>query len=149
MYEEYLTKALSSIIIAKQALKNFEMTKIKDMKNKAAYNTQQAIEYLIKYSIYNCKQYQNKNNSVNQIYSHDLDGMVNKYCKPYGVYVPKKIEEHADVYSRWEAESRYQLSYSVRIDSIMSALKETEQWLIQIKPKYKAKLTEVNKKLDL
>lgn len=35
MYEEYLTKSLSSIIIARQALKNYEMTKIKDMKNKA------------------------------------------------------------------------------------------------------------------
>ena len=33
MYEEYLTKALSSIIIAKQALKNYEKTNIKDMKN--------------------------------------------------------------------------------------------------------------------
>ena len=33
MYEEYLTKALSSIIIAKRALKNYEKTNIKDMKN--------------------------------------------------------------------------------------------------------------------
>lgn len=55
MYEEYLTKALSSIIIAKQALKNYEKTNIKDMKNKAAYNTQQAVEYLLKFSIYNTK----------------------------------------------------------------------------------------------
>lgn len=55
-----LTKALSSIIIAKQALKNYEKTNIKDMKNK-----------------------------------------------------------------------------------------ETEQWLIQIRPRYKAKLADVNKKLEL
>jgi HEPN domain-containing protein len=149
MYEEYLTKALSSIIIAKQALKNYEKTNIKDMKNKAAYNTQQAVEYLLKFSIYNCKQYQNSNHNVRQIYSHDLDRMINKYCKPYGIYVPKKIEEHADIYSKWEAESRYQLSYSVRIDSIMSALKETEQWLIQIRPRYKAKLADVNWSCDM
>ena len=55
-----MTKALSSIIIAKRALKNYEKTNIKDMKNE-----------------------------------------------------------------------------------------ETEQWLIQIRPRYKAKLADVNKKLEL
>jgi hypothetical protein len=35
MYEEYLGKTLSEIIIAKQALNNYEITKIKDMKNTA------------------------------------------------------------------------------------------------------------------
>lgn len=32
MYEDYLTKSLSSIIIAKQALNNYKITNIKDMK---------------------------------------------------------------------------------------------------------------------
>lgn len=37
----------------------------------------------------------------------------------------------------------------VTIVSIMSALEETEKWLITIKPAYKAKLADVNKKLNL
>lgn len=149
MYEDYLTKSLSSIIIAKQALNNYKITNIKDMKNKAAYNTQQAIEYIVKFSIYNCVQYHNNNANVSQIYLHDLDRLINSYCKPYGIYVPKKIVDNAETYSKWEAESRYKLSYSVRIDSIMAAIEETEKWLIQIKPAYKRKLTIVNQKLDL
>lgn len=135
--------------MAKQALNNYKITNIKDMKNKAAYNTQQAMEYIIKFNIYNCVQYHNNNTNVNQIYTHDLDRLINSYCKPNGIYVPRKIVEHADVYSKWEAESRYKLSYSVRIDSIMGALTETEKWLIQIKPIYKAKLADVNRKLNL
>lgn len=66
MYEDYLTKSLSSIIIAKQALNNYKVTNIKDMKNKAAYNTQQAIEYIVKFCIYNCRQYHNNSTNVSQ-----------------------------------------------------------------------------------
>jgi hypothetical protein len=47
MYEEYLGKTLSEIIIAKQALNNYKVTNIKDMKNTASYHTQQAIELLM------------------------------------------------------------------------------------------------------
>lgn len=36
MYEDYLTKALAGIIVAKQAVDNYELTKIKDIKNTAA-----------------------------------------------------------------------------------------------------------------
>jgi hypothetical protein len=63
--------------------------------------------------------------------------------------VPEKIMKNADKYSSWEAESRYSLGHSVRTDVIISALNEVEQWLIQTKPMYKAKLASVNKKLGL
>lgn len=53
------------------------------------------------------------------------------------------------MYTTWEAESRYSLHYSVRLDSINTALSEAQQWLIQIKPAYKAKIASVNKKLKL
>lgn len=63
MYEDYLSKSLVCIITAKQALKNYAVVKIKDMKNIAAYNMQQSIEYLIKYKIYNCGCY-TKNSQI-------------------------------------------------------------------------------------
>lgn len=68
---------------------------------------------------------------------------------PYGINVPKKIVKNAKMYTSWEAESRYSLHYSVRVDSINTALRETQQWLIQIKPAYKAKIAGVDKKLNL
>ena len=72
MYEDYLTKALVGIINAKQALNNFEQTNIKDLKNTAAYNVQQAIEYLLKYCIYNCEKYISSSieSILNQTYSN-------------------------------------------------------------------------------
>lgn len=94
MYEDYLSKALSCIITAKQALENYQVMKIRDMKNIAAYNMQQSIEYLIKYKIYNCGSYTRKS----QIYDHNIDRMIQKYCIPYGIYVPKKIRKNANIY---------------------------------------------------
>ncbi len=149
MYEDYLQKALSNIIMARQALNSFELIKQKDLKNGASYHAQQAIELLLKYSIYNNTGYNNNGTDIAQIRTHDLDKLITKYCKPLKIDVPKKIVKNAKMYSAWEAESRYSLHYSVRTDSITSALDEAEKWLIQLKPLYKAKIVEVRKKLNM
>ena len=73
MYEYYLTNALVGIINSKQALKNYQITKLKSLKNTSAYHIQQTFEYLIKYLIYNNTNYNNGINnetSVKQIFSH-------------------------------------------------------------------------------
>lgn len=147
MYEEYLTKTLSNLIAAKQAVDYYNDSKIKDMKNVAAYHTQQAIEFLLKYCIYNNSKYNQGNSIVKEQYTHDLDKLITKFCVPYGIYIPSKIIKNAGIYTSWEAESRYSLSYSIRIDSIISAIETVEKWLISIKPSYKAKLSSVNQKL--
>lgn len=82
MYEDYLTRSLVGIINAKQALKNYESTHIKDLKNTAAYNVQQSLEYMIKYQIYNCPSYNEGKEEVKQIFSHDLDMLIKGYCIP-------------------------------------------------------------------
>jgi len=146
MYEDYLTKALSNIIIARQALDNYELIKKKDMKNCASYHAQQAIELILKYCIYNSEKYVDGDK---QIYSHDLDKLIVVYCMPYDIYVPKRIVKNAKMYTTWEAESRYSLHYSVRLDSIEKALTDTESWLIELKPSYKSKILNVKRKLGL
>ncbi len=147
MYEDYLTKALVGIINAKQALNNFEQTKIKDLKNTAAYNVQQAIEYLLKYCIYNCDNYHKGNTPFKQLYTHNLALMIREYCVPYEIYVPKMICKNAQLYTSWEAESRYSLGFSVRLDSLQKAIDYTEGWLIELNPHYKKKINLVNKRL--
>ena len=142
-------KALQNIIMARQALDAYRKTNIKDMKNGAAYHTQQAIELIIKYTIYNNVGYNNNGTHLNQIIMHDLSKLIRKYCKPLNIYVPAKIIRNAKTYTTWEAESRYGLQFSVRIDSIYSALDETEKWLIQLKPYYKAKIVDVKRKLNM
>lgn len=62
VYGQYLSKALSNIIMARQAMSTFKTIRQKDYKNGASYHTQQAIELILKYCIYNNVKY-NKNNS--------------------------------------------------------------------------------------
>lgn len=149
MYEEYLQKALSNVIMARQALYGYKAVHQKDLKNGASYHAQQAIELLVKYNIYNNEIYRNSNNTADQIRTHDLDKLIKVYCIPFEIHVPEKIIKNAKVYSSWEAESRYSLKYSVRVDSIINALDEAEKWLIQLKPMYKAKIADVRRKLDI
>lgn len=149
MYEDYLSKALSNIIMARQALHSFSIINQKDLKNGASYHAQQAIELILKYSIYNNVKYNKNSSNIKQIMTHDLDRLIKQYCEPYGINVPKKIKRNAKMYSTWEAESRYSLNYSVRVDSILTALEEAENWLMQLKPVYKAKITGIKNKLNM
>lgn len=149
VYEQYLSKALSNIIMARQAMSAFKTVKQKDLKNGASYHTQQAIELMLKYCIYNNAEYNKNDGHTKQIRTHDLSRLIQQYCIPLGIYVPKKIEKNAAMYSLWEAESRYSLHYSVRVDSIETALDETEQWLVQIKPMYRNKILQVRNRLNI
>ena len=47
-----------------------------------------------------------------------------------GVKVPKEIKDKAYMYSDWEAAGRYDLHFSVRVDSVEKALRLAEDWLI-------------------
>lgn len=149
LYEEYLTRALSNIIMARQAINSYKQINQKDLKNGASYHAQQAMELILKYCIYNNTEYNKNNVHIQQIRTHDLNRLITQYCVPFEIYVPKKIIKNAMMYSAWEAESRYSLSYSVRIDSIETALDETEQWLIKIKPIYRNNILRVRNKLNV
>ena len=143
MYEEYLTKSLSDLVLSRQAICNYESNKnLKDMKNLASYHVQQALEKMLKYCIYN----KQPSGTVKELYTHDLDKLIRDHCNKYGISVPKKIVKNANEYTRWEAESRYALKYSVRVTSIISALVETENWLIELKPSYEKNITHYRKK---
>ena len=83
MYEYYLTNALVGIINSKQALKNYQITKLKSLKNTSAYHIQQTFEYLIKYLIYNNSNYNKgiiNETSIKQIFSHNLDLLIKNFC---------------------------------------------------------------------
>ncbi|MDD6071450.1 MAG: hypothetical protein PUC12_11675 [Clostridiales bacterium] len=46
-----------------------------------------------------------------------------------GIKVPRLIKNNAYMYSDWEAAGRYDLHFSVRIDSVEKALLLAKQWL--------------------
>ena len=152
MYEYYLTNALVGIINSKQALKNFLITKLKSLKNTSAYHIQQTFEYLIKYLVYNNTNYNKgviSETSIKQIFSHNLDLLIKNFCIPNKIKVPKQLINNAKLYTSWEAESRYRIGFSVRINSLKKAIDIAENWLLEIKPSFSQKLKNVNKRLRL
>ena len=150
MYEDYLQKALSNIITSRGTLHEYDghaNTKLgKNLKNIAAYNVQQAIEHIVKYLIYNNAGYNKGSDNIKQIMTHDIDRLITVYCIPLHINVPKSIVKNSAIYSSWEAESRYSLTFSVRKDAIYHAICETEDWMIAINSRYKLTIVHYRKK---
>ena len=127
-----LTKGLikADIIAAKQAIEYYETTGLKDIKNVAAYHLQQAVEKLIKYQIYSgC-------NSVNnsQMYTHNIERLI-VYGESLGIQllVPDYVREKSLRITDWEVGSRYDVSFSIRIDMLKKTYSIVDAWFGQVK----------------
>ena len=114
-----------NIIQAKQAISYFDNTRFKNIKNSASYEIQQACEKLIKIQIYNSGVSLNYYN----LYTHNLTRLY-EYGLNLGidVYIPRVILSNLDKISSWEAGSRYDIHFSIRIDILKKYLKESEDW---------------------
>ena len=127
-----LTKGLikADIIAAKQAIEYYEQTNIKDIKNIAAYHLQQAAEKLVKYQIYRAMQtIENR-----RMYTHDLSKLLN-YAEAEGItlFVPEYIRDRVNSITEWEAGSRYDIGFSIRIDTLKKCYKAIEEWEKEVK----------------
>ena len=102
---------------------------MKDIKNVAAYHLQQAAEKLIKYQIY-----QNLNTINNHsVYTHDLSRLIG-YAVSEGIQlnIPDYIYDHMNSITEWEAGSRYDIAFSIRIDTLKKCYNVIEEWEKQI-----------------
>ena len=122
-----LTKSLikADIITAKQAIDYFENRQIKGIKSIAAYHLQQAAEKLIKYQIYS--KVSNINNR--RMFTHDLSKL-KEYAEMEGIslIIPEYIDNHLNSITEWEAGSRYDYSFSVRIDVLKKCYDVLVEW---------------------
>ena len=122
-----LTKGIirADLVAARQAIEYFQNKGIRDIKNIAAYHLQQAAEKLIKLQIY--KSVSDVNNS--QMYTHNLDRLI-LYSESMGVriHVPDYIREHSVQISDWETGSRYDVGFSIRIDTLKKAYDVISRW---------------------
>lgn len=121
----------ADILMVKHALQDYKANpKIKDIKNMAAYHLQQAVEKLIKYQIYrNAHQVSNR-----ELYTHNI-GVLIEYAKKENlrIRVPQYVERNCEIITKWEAGSRYDLHFSVRIDTLEKSLSIVEQWYSEVK----------------
>jgi HEPN domain-containing protein len=121
----------ADIVMAKQGIEVYKNnTKLKDVKNMCAYHLQQAVEKLIKIQIYKSEiKYDDKS-----MYSHNISSLL-LYANSIGVsiLIPQIVSDNATIISSWEAGSRYDLHFSVRIDTLEKSLAVVEKWYYQVK----------------
>ena len=113
------------ILMAKQGIEIFEENKIREVKNMSAYHLQQAVEKLIKIQIYRSGiEYDNRN-----MYVHNLVKLIT-YAKKIGIdlKIPKSIDENALMITDWEAGSRYDIHFSIRIDTLKKMYQIVNEW---------------------
>ena len=115
----------ADIIAAKQAIAYFKDNKIRDIKNIAAYHIQQAMEKLIKIQVY-CKSNDYDNH---KLFNHNIEKLI-LYAETLDIdlYVPKYVRDNSLVITDWEAGSRYDVGFSIRIDTLKKAFNEAECW---------------------
>lgn len=110
------------LAIAKADLKtagNLVKLDNKFQKHQAAYFVQQSIEKTLKYLISRNVEY--------QPWGHDIRKLVIQ-SKQLGIDVPKRIEDRADVYTSWEAITRYYPTKVIYRNTIEDAIKVTQEW---------------------
>lgn len=126
-----MTKGLikADIIASQQAIDYYDNHNIKDIKNVAAYHLQQASEKLIKYQIY--RNLSNTNNK--QMYTHDLRKLKD-YAESEGIklVIPEYIKNHLDSITDWEAGSRYDTDFTVRIDTVKRVYEAVGDWIKRV-----------------
>lgn len=126
-----LTKGLikADMISAKQAIDYYNQHKVKEIKNVAAYHLQQAAEKMIKYQIYSGGV--SINNS--QMYTHNIERLI-VYGESLGIdlIVPDYVRERSLRLTDWEAGSRYDIGFSIRIDTLQKMYDTISEWYDQI-----------------
>ncbi len=115
----------SDILMARQGIALYNTNEIKEVKNQVAYHLQQAVEKLIKIQIYRsgCT-YSNKS-----IYVHNISSLTT-YADSLNINVdiPDEVRNNAIMISDWEASGRYDLSFSIRIDTLEKYHRIVNDW---------------------
>lgn len=127
-----LTKGIikADIIAAKQAIEYYDNNySIKSIKNIAAYHLQQAVEKLIKLQIYDSGVII----SNTRMYTHNIEKLI-IYGDSLGIGldVPNFIRERSLRITDWEAGSRYDVGFSIRIDTLKKTYEVVESWFEKI-----------------
>ena len=102
---------------------------VREVKNMTAYHLQQAAEKLIKIQIYRSGvEYDNR-----KLYVHNLVSLI-KYAQSLNICVsiPQEIDENALLISDWEAGSRYDIRFSIRIDTLKKIYNVIMDWYQEV-----------------
>ncbi|MBO5564739.1 MAG: HEPN domain-containing protein [Lachnospiraceae bacterium] len=123
-----IVQVKGDLVLAGAAIKAAEKAEkhlSKAMKGQAAYHLQQAAEKLIKIQLYaSGKKLDNA-----KLYKHSLKDLL-KYAQSISVqiFLPAYINKNNEIITRWEAQGRYDLHLSVRMDTLKKCYQEISDW---------------------
>lgn len=90
--------------------------------NYVGYHIQQALELSIKYML--------EMNGVNYPKTHDIDQLIRlANINNVELYLNEYIDDHSEMFSLWEARTRYILNYRLEKRKIERSLMETKSYL--------------------
>lgn len=90
--------------------------------NYVGYHIQQALELSIKYML--------EMNGVNYPKTHDIDQLIRQAnINNVELYLNEYIDDHSEMFSLWEARTRYILNYRLEKRKIERSLTETKSYL--------------------
>lgn len=90
--------------------------------NYVGYHIQQALELSIKYML--------ETNGVNYPKTHDIDQLIRlANINNVELYLNEYIDDHSEMFSLWEARTRYILNYRLEKRKIERSLTETKSYL--------------------
>ncbi|MCI8366752.1 MAG: HEPN domain-containing protein [Eggerthellaceae bacterium] len=93
--------------------------------NMAGFHLQQAVEFAMKYLL--------EQDGVEYPRTHDIDQLIRIANEgKVDLLLTEYIEDHAEMFSQWEAKSRYILDYSIEQKKIERALKAVDEYLTAI-----------------
>ncbi len=99
--------------------------------NFVGYHLQQATELAIKYLL--------EQSGVEYPKTHDIDQLVRLAAEAdVALLLTEYIEDHAEMFSQWEAKSRYVIGYSIEQRKIERALEEVDSYLADIAARERA-----------
>lgn len=122
----------ADILMAEQGIELYKNNEIKEIKNQAAYHLQQAAEELIKIQIYRSGvTYKNK-----ALYVHNLQSLIS-YVDSLQIeaVIPNFIRKNALIITDWEVSGRYDIHFSIKINSLEKCYKEVNNWYVLLKEK--------------
>ena len=93
--------------------------------NVVGYHLQQAMELALKYLL--------EQHGVEYPRTHDIDQLIRMgHDAQADLYLPEYLEDHAEMFSQWEAKARYVLGYAIEARKIERALGEVDDYLADI-----------------
>ncbi|MBO2516217.1 MAG: hypothetical protein CW338_02930 [Clostridiales bacterium] len=99
--------------------------------NVIAYLLQQSLELTLKYLL--------EQNGVEYPKTHDIEQLIRLGKKEDApLYLTEYIEDHAEMFSQWEAKTRYIVGYMVEIEKIDRAIKELDVYFTKVTELLKA-----------